>query len=141
MSANVFSHSARSAGSRGRNTMPTPYSPGPGREIRSPAATSWQEGVRHLEEDAGAVAGVDLATAGAAVVEVAEGLERLLDDGVGFLALDMDDKADAAGVVLELRVVKALPGRRRCAHPAGNQVLLSVTGHCCGDQRRLFVYF
>ena len=33
---------------------------------------------------------------------------RLLDDVVGLAALEIDDEADAAGIVLELRIVKAL---------------------------------
>ena len=40
-----------------------------------------QERVGDLEQDAGAVAGVDLGAGGAAVVEVAQRGERLVDDG------------------------------------------------------------
>ena len=64
--------------------------------------------MRHLQQDAGAVAGVDLAATRAAMVEVLEDLDALLDDGVRFAALDVHDEADAAGVMLELRVVEAL---------------------------------
>ena len=71
-----------------------------------------QKGVGHLDENAGAVAGVILAAAGAAVAQIDEDRERIADDGVGFAALDVDHEADAAGVVLMLRVVKPLLGRR-----------------------------
>jgi hypothetical protein len=71
-----------------------------------------EERMRHLQQDAGAVAGVDLAAAGAAMVEVLQDLDALLDDGVRFLALDVHDEADAAGVMLELRVIEALLCRR-----------------------------
>src|SRR6185295_12163284 len=48
-----------------------------------------EEGVRQLDEDAGAVAGVDLAAARTAVIEVLEDLDALFDDGVRLLALDV----------------------------------------------------
>ena len=46
-----------------------------------------QEAVRHLQEDAGAVAGVLLAAAGAAVLQVEQHLHALLDDGVRLAAV------------------------------------------------------
>ena len=74
-----------------------------------------EEAVRHLDQDAGAVAGVLLAAAGAAVLEVQEDLEPLLDDACDLRPFDVDHEADAAGVVLVLRVVKTLRrGRRHC---------------------------
>jgi hypothetical protein len=86
-----------------------------------------EEGVRHLHEDAGAVAGVDLAAAGAAMVEVLEDLDALLDDGVRFLALDVHDEADAAGVMLELRVIEALLWRRAQSNGSHFQFLQTQT--------------
>ena len=71
-----------------------------------------KETVRHLHQNAGAVAGVHLATAGAAMQQVDEQLQRLADDAVALLALDVDDKADAAGIVLVPRVVESLRGHR-----------------------------
>ncbi len=68
--------------------------------------------VRHLHQDAGAVAGVHLASTRAPVEQVDEQLQRLADDGVRPLALDVNDEADSAGVVLVLRVVQPLRGRR-----------------------------
>ena len=69
-----------------------------------------QEPVRHLNQDAGAVAGVDLAAAGAAVFEVDQHLQGLPDDGVRAAALHVRDEPDAAGVVLMSRVIQALRG-------------------------------
>ena len=69
----VDSHAARWPGSRGRNTMPTPYSPGPGKVMLSFLADQLQKLVRHLDQNARAVAGVGLATARAAMVEVDAG--------------------------------------------------------------------
>ena len=65
-----------------------------------------KERVGHLDEDAGAVAGVDLGARCAAVVEVAERAEGRVDDVVALGAGDVNDEADAAGVVLEARVVE-----------------------------------
>ena len=74
--------------------------------------TPTQEAVRDLEQEAGAVARVDLTALSAAVVEVAERAQAQLDDGVTGPALDVDDEADAARVVLEGGVVQPLLGGR-----------------------------
>ena len=71
-----------------------------------------EEPVGQLEEQAGAVAGVWLRAAGAAMAEVEQDGQGLADDLVGLLALDVDYEAYAAGVVLEAGVVKALLGRQ-----------------------------
>ena len=65
-----------------------------------------EEPVGDLEEDAGAVTGVDLGARGAAVVEVAERVEGVGDDRTAGPALDVADERDPAGVVLEARVVE-----------------------------------
>ena len=67
-----------------------------------------QELVGNLNQDAGAVAGVHFAAARPAVQQVDENLQRLADDAVRPHALDVDDEADAAGVVLEGGVIQAL---------------------------------
>jgi len=66
------------------------------------------EGVRHLNQHARAVAGVHLGTAGAAMIEVLQYLQRLLEDAVRGVALDVDDETNATGIVLEPGVVQAL---------------------------------
>ena len=67
--------------------------------------------MRNLNQDAGAIAGFRIAAAGAAVGQVDQDLDALADDVVGLLAIDAGDKADAAGVVLMLRIVKSLRSR------------------------------
>ena len=83
----------------------------PGRELH--------ELVRHLKQNARAVAGVDLAATGAAMVEVAENLQALLDKRVGPAALHVHDEADTAGVMLEGGVVKTLRAGRGSKRLAG----------------------
>ncbi len=62
-----------------------------------------EESVRHLNQDAGAVAGVDLAAAGAAVQQIDQELERVPNDRMRTLPLDVHDKPDATGVMLVVR--------------------------------------
>ena len=64
-----------------------------------------------LDQDARAVAGVVLAAAGAPVVQVHQRRQAVADQLVRLPPLQVDDEADAAAVVLVLRVVEAL-GRR-----------------------------
>ena len=65
------------------------------------------ERVGDLDQDAGAVAGVRIRALGAAVLEVLERVERLLDDGMGRLAPQLRDERDAARVMLVGGVVEA----------------------------------
>ncbi len=74
-------------------------------------ATLFEEAVRHLHQDARAVARVLLRAAGAAMLEIGQNRQRLLDGGVRAAPLDVDDKADAAGVVFEGGIVETLLGR------------------------------
>jgi hypothetical protein len=67
-----------------------------------------QELVGNLDQDAGAVAQQRVVAGSAAMFEVLQDLQALLDDGVAFLVLDMGDKADAAGVALVFGVVETL---------------------------------
>ena len=77
--------------------------------LRADAAEKF---VGHLGEDTRAVAGVVLGTNRAAVVEIQQNGQRVLNDRVRFSAMDIYDEADAAGVMLECRIVKALLGRQ-----------------------------
>ncbi len=65
-----------------------------------------------LNKDARAVAHELVGPDRAAVIQVFQDLQTLLDDCVAFLALDMGHEADAAGVMFVLRVIQAL-GRRQ----------------------------
>ncbi len=64
----------RSSRSRGRKTMPTPYSPSRRQREAELLAGVGEEVVRDLHQDARAVAGSRVAAAGAAVLEVAQDL-------------------------------------------------------------------
>ena len=70
-----------------------------------------EELVRDLDQDARAVAGLRIAAAGAAMRQVDEDLNAFGDDVVRRLAVDVDDKADSAGVVLVARIVQSLLDR------------------------------
>ena len=77
------------------------------------AALAREKIVRHLHEDARAVSGLFVAPARAAVREVDEDLQGLVNDIVGFCALQVADEAHAAGVALVARVIKPLrPGNQ-----------------------------
>ncbi len=67
-----------------------------------------EELVRDLHQDAGAVAGARVGADRAAVLEVAEDLQRVGDDLVRLAALDVGDEADAAGILVEPRIVEPL---------------------------------
>jgi hypothetical protein len=64
------------------------------------------------------------------MLEVAQHLERLLDDGVRLFALDVDHKADTARFMLEAWIVKSLFRWRDGLHPRRVFGSLSCfTGH------------
>jgi hypothetical protein len=67
--------------------------------------------VRNLHQDAGAVAGARVGADRAAMLEIAENAERVGDDLVRFLALDIGDEADAAGILFQRGIVETLGGR------------------------------
>ena len=64
--------------------------------------------VGDLDQDPRAVAGVVLAAAGAAMVQVHQRRQAVADQLVGFPPLQVDDEPHAATVVLVLRVVETL---------------------------------
>jgi hypothetical protein len=68
-------------------------------------ARTLEETVRDLHQNPGAVPRLRFTPAGSSMVEITQHLERLGDDLVGFLALDVDDEPDATRIVLVLRVV------------------------------------
>src|SRR5690606_13535405 len=78
------------------------------RQLERQVRRGAEELVRDLNQDAGAVAGVRLAAARAAVLEIQQDLDALGDDVVRLAALEMDDEPDAAGVLLVLGIVKSL---------------------------------
>ena len=66
------------------------------------------ERIRHLDEDAGAVAVVGIRADRTTVRQVAEYLQAAADDVVAALALNVGEEADATVVVFVLRIVQAL---------------------------------
>jgi hypothetical protein len=87
--------------------MPTPYSPAAG-SVKPRLAHSRAKLVRDLYQHAGAVAGLRIAAASAAVGQVDQNLYALDDDVVRFLAFDIGDEADTAGVAFLGRVIQTL---------------------------------
>ena len=67
--------------------------------------------MRNLDEYAGAIAGFGVAAAGAAVGQVDQNLNSLLNDLMTLIAANAGYEPDTASIVLVLRVVKTL--RRR----------------------------
>jgi hypothetical protein len=85
--------------------------------------------MRDLHQDAGAVTGARVGADGTAVLEIAEDVERVRDDRVGLVALDVGDEADAAGILLQARILETLGRRARI-------VFLNRIGRFRGDRRR-----
>ena len=71
-------------------------------------ARALEELVRHLQQDAGAVARQWIAARRAAMHQVEQDIETLTDDVVRRLALDVRNEANAAGVVFMAWVVESL---------------------------------
>ncbi len=65
-----------------------------------------QEGVRDLDQDARAVAGIHFGAAGAAMLEMLEDRQRSLDRRVRFSTLDVDHEPDATSVVFCICVIE-----------------------------------
>ena len=66
--------------------------------------------VRHLDQDAGAVADRGVGAGRAAVIQVDQRGDPVADDRVAASALDIGNRGDAAGVTFVLRVVQPLGG-------------------------------
>jgi hypothetical protein len=67
-----------------------------------------EELVRDLHQDARAVAGARIGADRAAMFEVAQDRNRVLDDLVRLAALDVGDEADAAAILVEAGIVEAV---------------------------------
>src|SRR5262245_26844088 len=76
-----------------------------------PLASILKESMRHLKQDSRTVTGIFFATASPAVIEILQNRQRLFDNLVGFLTLDIDHESDATSIVLKPRIIKALFGR------------------------------
>jgi hypothetical protein len=80
-------------------------------------AHSRNKRIGNLDQDAGAVAHQRVRAHGAAMVEIDQELQAQPDDLVRLRALDIGDKADAAGVMLVAGVVKTLFRRQTHLKP------------------------
>ena len=80
-----------------------------------------KERVGNLNQDAGTVAGKRVGANRAAVGQVLQDLQALLDDRVRFRAFDMRDKADATRIVFVGGIVQSL-GTGRVRHALTSQV-------------------
>ena len=64
--------------------------------------------VRDLHQNSRAIAGARIGAHGAAMLEVAQDGERILDELVRFASFDVGDEADPAGILIERRIVETL---------------------------------
>src|SRR3989338_1717966 len=69
-----------------------------------------QKRIWHLDHDPGTVAGFRITTARTAMGQILEDLDPRADDLVGFLPFNINNEADAAAVMFELRIIKTLFG-------------------------------
>jgi hypothetical protein len=97
--------------------------------------------MRHLDEDARAVARVRLAAARAAMVEVHKNLQGVAHHLVRLLALHIDDEPQSARIVFELWIIKALFRRRAQAHRGGVISFLHLYSGERGTDESAFRYF
>ena len=107
--------------------MPLPYSPGAGSVKRALRLTSSMNACGIWISTPAPSPVLVSAAAGAAMIEILQDLERLLQDPMRLAALDVDDETDAAGIVLEARVVESLRTRRadtpvRSVHATGRRL-------------------
>ncbi len=72
--------------------MPTPYSPAAGRANAQERALALKKSMGNLDQDSGAVAGLRIATARAAVHQILQDLNALENDVVGLAAVNMATK-------------------------------------------------
>ena len=83
------------------------------RQVKTSAAADLSHKcMRYLKQNSGAVAGFRLAADPAPMVQVAQNSQRLEQYLVRFLAFYIDDEAYTAGIMLKLRIIKALSFRQ-----------------------------
>ena len=84
-----------------------------------------EEPVGHLEQHAGAVTGVGFAAGSAAMIEITQSREGMIDDLVARLTAQGRYECDTAGIVLEPWIVQAVRRRGRSAHVETPVVVLA----------------
>ena len=75
-------------------------------------ALALEKGMGNLDQNAGAIAGLRIAAAGASVRQIDQNLNALEDDVVRFVPGNIGHKTDAAGIVLLPWVIEALSRRQ-----------------------------
>ena len=66
-----------------------------------------EELVRHLHQDAGAIAGARIGADRAAVLEIEQDRQRILDDLVRLAPFDIGNESDPAGILFQRRIKQA----------------------------------
>src|ERR1700678_4147214 len=99
----------------------------PPRAAQSPvAALPLKKLMRNLEEDAGSITGLGIASASAAMGQVEQHLNAFADDVMTFVAANIGDESDSASIVLLRRMVETLGGGRSSRFVATRR-----HGHVC----------
>ena len=106
------SQTSRARASWGMKIMPTPYSLAGGSAKPSSAQTRRKNLSGICMRMPAPSPRVGLRTARAPMIQVEQNRHALLDDFVGLLAFDVDDKANAAGIFFEPGIVQALLERQ-----------------------------
>ena len=115
-SSTIFSIAARIAASCGMKIAPTAYCAGRGQGEAEPRRLpSAKKACGNLHQHAGAVAHQRVGADRAAVRQVLDDLETVLDDPVRLPVVQVDDEADAARVALVARVEQARRAVRTAA--------------------------
>jgi hypothetical protein len=103
---------------RGQEHRSHPISAGLGQRKVQLFALLGEEPMRHLDQDSSPIAGVALAAARSAVLQVQQYLDALLDNVMGLPAQHVYDETQAAGIVFVPRIVEPLTTwrshERRC---------------------------
>ena len=105
-------------------------------------ALARKELMRNLNQHARAVAGLGIAAASSAVLQMGEHLDSLLHDGVALLAANAGDETEAAGIMLVGRIVQTL-GRRQSVGVLLRLirfVQFLVVSHCSPVWVRIFLW-
>jgi hypothetical protein len=82
--------------------------PGIGKKNPRIPGRTFEKLVRDLKQNTCAVSRARVTALRPPVTEILKDLKPLLNNGMGFLAFDIDDKTDPTGVFLLFRVVEAL---------------------------------
>ena len=95
-------------GRRGEKYHPDAILPGIGQRDSHIAGRTLEKLVRHLKQNPRAVSRARVTALCPSMTQALKDLKPLLNNGMGFLALDVDDKTDPTGVFLLFRVVETL---------------------------------